>query len=157
MIRADRWRHVQRITAYTLLMFGAFVISWVVLMAKARAEIGEVHRTLVTDVEIHSLQARWGVDLLTVPLIAVVIALVRRRRSALLDVVVALMLGLTIAPGMAYFPSAVMGGHIRWPLVTTWLDTTGYIDLSLTYAIATAAVLFIVNRIAARRSSFATV
>jgi len=151
MMPTARWQHARRITGYVLVMFSAFVMSWVALLAKVRSGAEDTRPTLVTDVEIHSMQARWGVDLLTVPLIAVVIAAMRRSRRAVGDVVIALFIGLTIAIGMAYFPSAVMGGHIWWPVNSTRFDTNGYIGLSLTYAIVIVAVLLIVNRIAARR------
>jgi hypothetical protein len=64
-------------------------------------------------------------------------------------------IGLAIAIGMAYFPSAVMGGHIRWPFRSTHFDTSGYIDLALTYTVGIEAILLIINRVAARTATTA--
>jgi hypothetical protein len=149
MSAVSRWQHVRRITSYVLLMFVGFVMTWLVLLAKIRSA-GDDRPTLVTEVEIHSLQARWGLDLLAVPAIAAVIALVRRSRREIGDVVIGLVVGLAAAVGMAYFPSAAMGGHIQWPLTSGYFDTSGYIDDSLAYAVALIALLVIVNRVAAR-------
>ena len=150
MTSITRWQHVRRVTLYVLLMFAAFVVSWLVLLVKVRSD-GDNRPPLVTEVEIHSLQARWGLNLLIVPIVAAVIALVRRRKREIGDLLIAIGIGLAVAIGMAYFPSAVMGGHIRWPLTSRYFDTSGYIDDSLVYAAAVVAVLLIVNRIAATR------
>lgn len=149
MTSPARWQHVRRVTLYVLLMFAAFVVSWLVLLVKVRSD-GDNRPPLVTEVEIHSLQARWGLNLLIVPMVAAVIALVRRKRDVG-DLLIALGIGLAVAIGMAYFPSAVMGGHIRWPLTSRYFDTSGYVDDSLVYAAAVVALLLIVNRIAATR------
>jgi hypothetical protein len=156
VIAATRWQHVRRITFYVLLMFAGFVIVWLMLITKVRS--GVINwPSLVTEVEVHSLEARWGLNILTLPIMAASIAVVRRRRRELGDVTIALIVGLVTAVGMAYFPSAVMGGHIPWPFTTSYFDTNGYIDLSLIYATGAAALLLIIHRMAstfrsARRS-----
>lgn len=149
MSRRKGWQHVQRVTSYVLLMFIGFVINWLVLLARVRS--GYDNRPpLVTEVEVHSLQARWGLDLITVPVIAAVIVLVRRNRRQIVDLAIALAIGLAIAIGLAYFPSAVMGGHIRWPFSGSYFDTTGYIDDALAYTAVVVVILLILNRLAAR-------
>lgn len=152
MTQATRSQHVRRITFYVLLMFAAFVLSWLVLLAKMQSR-GYNRPVLVTEVEVHSLQARWGVNVLVVPLVAAAIAVVRRRERELLDVVVAFAVGAVLAIGMTYFPSAVMGGHVRWPFRSTHFDPTGFMDLSLTYAVGVIAALLIVNRMAAGKAT----
>jgi hypothetical protein len=156
MIAATRWLHVRRITGYVLLMFTAFVISWLVLLAMVRSSSDNNRPTLITNVEVHSLDALWGVDLLTVPIIAAAIAVLRRSRRMVGEIAIALVIGLAIAIGMAYFPSAVMGGHIRWPFRSTHVDTSGYIDLALTYAVSVGVILLIVSRVAARTAMAAS-
>jgi hypothetical protein len=143
----NRWQHVRRITFYVLLMFAGFVIIWLMLLTKVRSEANN-RPPLVTEVEVHSLEARWGLNLLAVPIMAVSIAVVRRRRRELSDVAIALIVGLVLAVGMAYFPSAVMGGHVPWPLTTSYFDANGYVDLSLIYALGAAALLLIIQRMA---------
>jgi hypothetical protein len=147
-----RWEHVRRITLYVVLMFGGFVLGWLVLLAKVRSG-GNSRPPLVTEVEIHSLQARWGLNLLVVPFIAGAIAIVRRSHREVGDLLIALVVGAVLAIGMAYFPSAVMGGHVLWPFRSTHFDPTGFMDLSLMYAIGVIAILLIVNRITARTAT----
>lgn len=88
---AEDQLHQRRITFYVLLLFAGFVISWLVLLAKIRSD--DNRPTLVTEVEIHSLQARWGMDLLVVPIVAAAIALMRRKRHVIGDVVIAIVIG----------------------------------------------------------------
>lgn len=151
MTTASQWPHVKRVTSYVLLMFVGFVIIWLVLLAMVRST-GDNRLQLVTEVEIHSLQARWGLDLLTVPIMAALIALARRSRGEIGDLLIALGIAIAVASGMAYFPSAVMGGHIHWPFAIRYFDTSGYLDDALTYAACVGAVLVIVNRVAAVRA-----
>ena len=148
MTPATPREHVRRITLYMLLMFAGFFVSWLVLLAKAQSG-GDSGPPLVTEVEIHSLRVQWGLNLLVVPLIAAAIAIVRRSHREVGDVLIALAVSAVLAIGMTYFPSAVMSGHVRWPFRSTHFDPTGFMDLSLTYAIGTIAVLLVVNRIAA--------
>jgi hypothetical protein len=144
--------HVRRITLYVLLMFAGFVLGWLVLLAKVRSG-GDSPALLITEVEIHSLQPRWGLNLLVVPFIAALIAIVRSSHREVGDVLIALAVGAVLAIGMAYFPSAVMGGHVRWPFRSTHFDPSGFMDLSLMYAIGVIAILLIMNRIAARTAT----
>lgn len=147
------WQHVRRITLYVLLMFTGFVILWLVLLAAVRSG-GDNHPRLVTEVEIHSLQARWGVDVLAVPIIATVIMIARRRRREVGDVAIAFLVGLAAVVGMMYLPSAVMGGRVPWPMRTThYFDTSGYLDTALAYATVVIVICVVLNRIAARASS----
>jgi hypothetical protein len=148
------WRHIRRTTFYTQLMFAGFVMVWLVLLTTVRSD-GNNAPPLITDVEIHSLQARWGMDLLAVPVVATVIALLRRQRTEIGDLVIALVIALAVALGMVFFPAAVMGGHIRWPLTTTYFDANGSIDYALTYAVGMSVILFVINRIAAYTSTSA--
>lgn len=152
MTKAMQWRRVRRITWYVLLMFIGFVIIWLVLLAKVRSA-GPNYPQLVTEVEVHSLQVRWGIDVLAVPIIAAAIIVARHRRNEFGDIAIALLVGLSAAVGMAYLPSAVMGGHIPWPLRTTHFDASGYVDSALVYAAVIVVICIVVNRIAASVSS----
>ena len=145
MTQPAHWQHVRRIAFYVLLMFAGFVLIWLLLLAKVRSS-GDHRPPLVTEVEVHSLQVRWGLDLLAVPMIAAAIGIVRRGRGEAGDVLVALILGVVLAIGMAYFPPAVMGGHVRWPFRSNHFDPSGFTDLSLMYALGVVALLLIVAK-----------
>jgi Terpene cyclase DEP1 len=148
MMRTTSWRNARDVTFYVLLFFFGFVVIWLFLVAKVRAE-GEKVPRLVTDVEIHRLEARWGLDLFAVPMIAMVTAVLQRKKR-IGHLVLAIGISLGVAIGMAYFPAAIMGGHIRWPVSSTYFDSSGFLDYALTYATGVVVMLFFVNRIAAR-------
>jgi hypothetical protein len=74
MTARTRSEHVSRITLYVLLMFSGFVISWLMLLANVRSD-SEKRSSFITEFEIHGMQVQWGLNLLSVPIIAAVIAL----------------------------------------------------------------------------------
>jgi hypothetical protein len=137
-------QHIQRLTLHLLIVFVAFAATRFVLIEKVRSEpYRDYHRILVTDFAVDGLAARWGLDLLVVPIVAVGIAIMRRWQIG--DVLVAFALALSLAICMAYFPSSVMSGHLRWARISG-----DYMVLSFTYAIAIVVALVVVNRVAAR-------
>lgn len=146
------WQHIHRITFYALIMFIGFVVTWLVLLAMVRS--GDDNQpTLVTEVEVHNLEARWGLDLLAVPAVAAAMVVLRRNRREIVDVAIALGIALVIAIGLAFFPSAVMGGHIRQPFSGLHFYTGSYIGDALAYTAAVVVTLLIVNRLAARMTT----
>jgi hypothetical protein len=145
-------QHVRRITFYVLLIFGGFLVSRLILSANVRSE-GAHQSRLVTEVEIHSLQARWGIDLLAVPIISMAIMVAQRGRRVIGSAAVASLIALLAAGGTVYVPSAVMGGHIGWPLGRAYFfDTSGYVDIALFYSAVVVTICVIVNRIAASKA-----
>lgn len=127
------------IVTHTTWMFGVWAVVRIGIGMGLRRDLlyPDVLLKLATDVEIHSLQIRWGWDLWSFVLFALVAAIVqaRRRRSIFVPAGLSAALAMGLALGMAYYPALTLSGRMSSPF--------GGLDRAFHESIAFAAVVIL--------------